>query len=186
MYITDFSMREEGPLCNSIFLWYETKWKYHVETESLPLQVKCICDYSSLQNNVETVIPFLIQVPINQAALSCERQIYSLKQVTGSSYIYVTNIVALFLLLQIFINNEWHDSVSGKKFEVFNPANEEKICEVEEGDKVGFSFFLLTLALNSILCLKSRKASIPLCWCKTPPQRCTYFMPYTSFCKHSS
>nr|XP_009509722.1 PREDICTED: retinal dehydrogenase 1 isoform X2 [Phalacrocorax carbo] len=36
---------------------------------------------------------------------------------------------------KIFINNEWHDSVSGKKFEVFNPANEEKICEVEEGDK---------------------------------------------------
>ncbi|RMC17946.1 hypothetical protein DUI87_04820 [Hirundo rustica rustica] len=36
---------------------------------------------------------------------------------------------------KIFINNEWHDSVSGKKFAVFNPANEEKICEVEEGDK---------------------------------------------------
>ncbi|XP_010137188.1 PREDICTED: retinal dehydrogenase 1 isoform X2 [Buceros rhinoceros silvestris] len=36
---------------------------------------------------------------------------------------------------KIFINNEWHASVSGKKFEVFNPANEEKICEVEEGDK---------------------------------------------------
>uniref|UniRef100_A0A8C5U6S7 aldehyde dehydrogenase (NAD(+)) n=1 Tax=Malurus cyaneus samueli TaxID=2593467 RepID=A0A8C5U6S7_9PASS len=36
---------------------------------------------------------------------------------------------------KIFINNEWHDSVSGKKFAVFNPATEEKICEVEEGDK---------------------------------------------------
>ncbi|NWS57362.1 AL1A1 dehydrogenase, partial [Chunga burmeisteri] len=36
---------------------------------------------------------------------------------------------------KIFINNEWHESVSGKKFEVLNPANEEKICEVEEGDK---------------------------------------------------
>ncbi|KFP37824.1 Retinal dehydrogenase 1, partial [Chlamydotis macqueenii] len=36
---------------------------------------------------------------------------------------------------QIFINNEWHNSISGKKFEVLNPANEEKICEVEEGDK---------------------------------------------------
>ncbi|XP_040395943.1 retinal dehydrogenase 1 [Cygnus olor] len=36
---------------------------------------------------------------------------------------------------KIFINNEWHNSVSGKKFEVFNPANEEKICEIEEGDK---------------------------------------------------
>uniref|UniRef100_A0A452Q9G6 aldehyde dehydrogenase (NAD(+)) n=1 Tax=Ursus americanus TaxID=9643 RepID=A0A452Q9G6_URSAM len=35
----------------------------------------------------------------------------------------------------IFINNEWHNSVSGKKFPVFNPATEEKLCEVEEGDK---------------------------------------------------
>ncbi|KAL6053011.1 hypothetical protein STEG23_023182, partial [Scotinomys teguina] len=36
---------------------------------------------------------------------------------------------------QIFINNEWHDSVSGKKFPVLNPATEEVICHVEEGDK---------------------------------------------------
>lgn len=36
---------------------------------------------------------------------------------------------------KIFINNEWHNSVSGKKFPVYNPATGEKICEVEEGDK---------------------------------------------------
>ncbi|KAG9486775.1 hypothetical protein GDO78_006914 [Eleutherodactylus coqui] len=36
---------------------------------------------------------------------------------------------------KIFINNEWHNSVSGKKFPVINPATGEKICEVEEGDK---------------------------------------------------
>uniref|UniRef100_A0A8C5L8A0 aldehyde dehydrogenase (NAD(+)) n=1 Tax=Jaculus jaculus TaxID=51337 RepID=A0A8C5L8A0_JACJA len=36
---------------------------------------------------------------------------------------------------KIFINNEWHDSVSGKKFPVLNPATEEVICQVEEGDK---------------------------------------------------
>uniref|UniRef100_A0A2K5KYZ2 aldehyde dehydrogenase (NAD(+)) n=2 Tax=Cercopithecinae TaxID=9528 RepID=A0A2K5KYZ2_CERAT len=36
---------------------------------------------------------------------------------------------------KIFINNEWHDSVSGKKFPVFNPATEEELCQVEEGDK---------------------------------------------------
>ncbi|XP_063105786.1 aldehyde dehydrogenase 1A1-like [Cavia porcellus] len=36
---------------------------------------------------------------------------------------------------KIFINNEWHNSVSGKKFPVINPATEEVICEVEEGDK---------------------------------------------------
>ncbi|KAM9331104.1 aldehyde dehydrogenase 1A1-like [Gastrophryne carolinensis] len=36
---------------------------------------------------------------------------------------------------KIFINNEWHDAVSGKKFPVINPATEEKICDVAEGDK---------------------------------------------------
>ncbi|XP_006894444.1 PREDICTED: aldehyde dehydrogenase, cytosolic 1-like [Elephantulus edwardii] len=36
---------------------------------------------------------------------------------------------------KLFINNEWHESVSGKTFPVFNPATEEKICEVEEADK---------------------------------------------------
>lgn len=116
-----------------------------------------MCDYSSLQNNVEMGLPFLIQVLISQTVLSYERQIYSFKQITDNNYRYITNIVALFLPLQIFINNEWHDAVSGKKFEVFNPANEEKICEVEEGDKVGLSFLLLTLVLNLILHLKSRK-----------------------------
>uniref|UniRef100_A0A4W2FUC7 Aldehyde dehydrogenase 1A1 n=2 Tax=Bos TaxID=9903 RepID=A0A4W2FUC7_BOBOX len=40
-----------------------------------------------------------------------------------------------FKYTKIFINNEWHSSVSGKKFPVFNPATEEKLCEVEEGDK---------------------------------------------------
>ncbi|XP_035217052.1 retinal dehydrogenase 1-like isoform X2 [Stegodyphus dumicola] len=37
---------------------------------------------------------------------------------------------------KIFVNNEWHTSASGKKFPVINPATAEKICEVEEGDKV--------------------------------------------------
>uniref|UniRef100_A0A8D0DXS4 aldehyde dehydrogenase (NAD(+)) n=1 Tax=Salvator merianae TaxID=96440 RepID=A0A8D0DXS4_SALMN len=36
---------------------------------------------------------------------------------------------------KIFINNEWHDSVSGKTFPVINPATGEKICDVSEGDK---------------------------------------------------
>ncbi|RWS00426.1 retinal dehydrogenase 1-like protein, partial [Dinothrombium tinctorium] len=35
----------------------------------------------------------------------------------------------------IFINNEWHESVSGKKFPTVNPATGEKICDVEEGGK---------------------------------------------------
>nr|AWT24620.1 ALDH1A3 [Protopterus annectens] len=36
---------------------------------------------------------------------------------------------------KIFINNEWHESMSGKKFATYNPATEEKICDVEEGGK---------------------------------------------------
>uniref|UniRef100_A0A670Y4D8 Aldehyde dehydrogenase domain-containing protein n=1 Tax=Pseudonaja textilis TaxID=8673 RepID=A0A670Y4D8_PSETE len=36
---------------------------------------------------------------------------------------------------KIFINNEWHESKSGKKFPTFNPTTAEKICEIEEGDK---------------------------------------------------
>ncbi|XP_007519755.1 retinaldehyde dehydrogenase 3 [Erinaceus europaeus] len=36
---------------------------------------------------------------------------------------------------KIFINNEWHESKSGKKFATYSPSTLEKICEVEEGDK---------------------------------------------------
>eukprot|EP00095_Tigriopus_kingsejongensis_P005982 maker-scaffold48_size466083-snap-gene-3.23 protein:Tk05982 transcript:maker-scaffold48_size466083-snap-gene-3.23-mRNA-1 annotation:"aldehyde mitochondrial precursor" len=35
----------------------------------------------------------------------------------------------------IFINNEWHNSTSGKTFPTINPATEEVIAEVQEGDK---------------------------------------------------
>uniref|UniRef100_A0A9J8B9H1 Aldehyde dehydrogenase 1 family, member A3 n=1 Tax=Cyprinus carpio carpio TaxID=630221 RepID=A0A9J8B9H1_CYPCA len=38
-------------------------------------------------------------------------------------------------LLQIFINNEWHTSIKGKKFPTINPATGVKICDVEEADK---------------------------------------------------
>jgi len=36
---------------------------------------------------------------------------------------------------QLFINNEFVNSVSGKTFPTLNPANGEKICDVQEGDK---------------------------------------------------
>ncbi|XP_077989268.1 aldehyde dehydrogenase 1A1-like isoform X2 [Glandiceps talaboti] len=36
---------------------------------------------------------------------------------------------------QIFINNEFVNSVSGKTFPTINPATGEKICDVQEGDK---------------------------------------------------
>lgn len=37
---------------------------------------------------------------------------------------------------QVFINNNFVDSVSGKTFPTVNPATGEKICDVAEGDKV--------------------------------------------------
>ncbi|XP_056135223.1 retinal dehydrogenase 2 [Lampris incognitus] len=36
---------------------------------------------------------------------------------------------------QLFINNEWQDSVNGKAFPVYNPATGEQICEVQEAEK---------------------------------------------------
>ncbi|KAI8499381.1 retinal dehydrogenase 2-like isoform X2 [Branchiostoma floridae x Branchiostoma belcheri] len=36
---------------------------------------------------------------------------------------------------EIFINNEWHKSESGKTFPTINPATGEKICDIQEGDK---------------------------------------------------
>jgi acyl-CoA reductase-like NAD-dependent aldehyde dehydrogenase len=35
---------------------------------------------------------------------------------------------------QLFINNEWVESTSGKTFDTINPATEEVICQVQEGD----------------------------------------------------
>ncbi|CAM1154840.1 ALDH1A1 (predicted) [Pycnogonum litorale] len=36
---------------------------------------------------------------------------------------------------KIFYDNEWHESIGGKKFKTINPATEDVICQVEEGDK---------------------------------------------------
>uniref|UniRef100_A0A8C5CBV5 Aldehyde dehydrogenase 1 family, member A2 n=1 Tax=Gadus morhua TaxID=8049 RepID=A0A8C5CBV5_GADMO len=45
------------------------------------------------------------------------------------------SLESLFFSPQIFIDNEWHDSVSGKVFPVYDPATGEQICEVQEADK---------------------------------------------------
>ena len=37
---------------------------------------------------------------------------------------------------QLFINNEYVDSVNKKTFATIDPVTEEKICEVAEGEKV--------------------------------------------------
>ncbi|XP_069622421.1 retinaldehyde dehydrogenase 3 [Ranitomeya imitator] len=36
---------------------------------------------------------------------------------------------------QIFLNNDWHQSMSGMTFPVYNPATGKKICDVQEADK---------------------------------------------------
>ncbi len=59
-------------------------------------------------------------------------------QATGVC-IYILNDRLLYssylFSLKIFINNEWHKSSSGKTFPTINPATEEVICEIQEGDK---------------------------------------------------
>ena len=54
------------------------------------------------------------------------------------------------LIKQVFINNEFVDSVSGKTFPTINPVTEEKICDVAEGDKVSKNN-VLTKLVNSPL-----------------------------------
>lgn len=39
-------------------------------------------------------------------------------------------------MFQLFINNQWHDAVSGKTFPTINPATGEVICQVAEADEV--------------------------------------------------
>ena len=39
-------------------------------------------------------------------------------------------------LFQIFINNEFVNSASGKTFPTINPSTGETICQIQEGDKV--------------------------------------------------
>ena len=55
-----------------------------------------------------------------------------------------------FIYFQIFINNEWHDSVSGKKFPVINPSNEKIIAQVAEAEKVRFLFFHIKVFIFSL------------------------------------
>lgn len=51
-------------------------------------------------------------------------------------HLFMKNTNKCIFLLQIFINNEWQDSVSGKVFPAYNPATGEQICEVQEAGKV--------------------------------------------------
>lgn len=56
-------------------------------------------------------------------------------------YLFLLNYFDIYftIYIQIFINNEWCDSVSGKTFATVNPCTGENICDVQEGDKVNAS-----------------------------------------------
>jgi hypothetical protein len=54
----------------------------------------------------------------------------------NSKLCYVLVIHKRLFLLQLFINNKFVDSVSGKTFPTLNPANEKKIADIAEADKV--------------------------------------------------
>lgn len=50
-------------------------------------------------------------------------------------YEFVNSAIFLFYLEQIFINNEWHKTKSGKTFKSIDPATEEVIAEVQQSSK---------------------------------------------------
>lgn len=45
-------------------------------------------------------------------------------------------LIIIIIYFQLFINNEFVDAVSGKKFPTINPATGKVIAEIAEGDKV--------------------------------------------------
>uniref|UniRef100_A0A3Q3X1H9 aldehyde dehydrogenase (NAD(+)) n=1 Tax=Mola mola TaxID=94237 RepID=A0A3Q3X1H9_MOLML len=53
------------------------------------------------------------------------------------------------LLLTLFINNEWHESCSGRKIPVYNPATGKLLSEVEEADPVKVESARVALQLGS-------------------------------------
>ena len=52
--------------------------------------------------------------------------------------------VSRHFVVQLFINGEFVDSLSGKTYVNINPSNGKKLCDVAEGDKVILDFLFLT------------------------------------------
>ena len=46
-------------------------------------------------------------------------------------------------IYKLFINNEWVNAESGKTFATYNPATGEKLADIQEGDKVNVTTFVL-------------------------------------------
>lgn len=55
---------------------------------------------------------------------------------------------------QLFINNEFMDSVSRKKFPTINPADGTVIADISEGDKVLYFNFVIFIILWKIFYIK--------------------------------
>lgn len=63
-------------------------------------------------------------------------------------------MINFFAFFQLFINNQFVDSKSGKTFPVVNPANGKVIVNVSEGDKVrNYYYFNSSLTLILSWCL---------------------------------
>ena len=50
-------------------------------------------------------------------------------------FLRINNILQFEIFTQIFVNNEWQESASGRTFPTINPATETIIADVQEGDK---------------------------------------------------
>ena len=62
---------------------------------------------------------------------------------------------------QLFINNEFVESVSGKRFEVINPATGDLICDVAEADKVSYLISWKKKALLSCISIHDHLKNYP-------------------------
>lgn len=65
---------------------------------------------------------------------------------------------------QVFINNDFVDSQSGKTFPTINPATGEVICQVAEGDKVRIRPFSYVDLQLYFIYIKAEKLANALCF----------------------
>ena len=63
----------------------------------------------------------------SKSAKNCRRLLWTVPR-------YNAELILCFIF-KIFVGNEWQESASGKTFPTINPATEEKIADVQEGDK---------------------------------------------------
>lgn len=54
------------------------------------------------------------------------------------------------IYFQLFINNEFVDSVSCKKFPTINPADGTIIVQISEGDKVLYFYFIIFVIIMKL------------------------------------